>query len=92
MGTFQNIIKEENRRTLDRPSTGVINKDRIWEQWYTEDAMKSEFPKMSQKDYLFSCIGDEPDRVIINNRGKKTLFLYYKRFSFSVSGSFNWRQ
>lgn len=28
---------------------------------------------MNQKDYLFSCIGDEEDRVIINNRGMMKL-------------------
>ena len=27
---------------------------------------------MSQKDYLFSCVNDEKNRIIINNRGMKT--------------------
>jgi len=26
------IIKEENRRALSRPVTGIIHEDRIWEQ------------------------------------------------------------
>ena len=57
-------VDESKRRILDRPITGVISKDRIWEQWYSEEAMHSELPKMNQKDYLYSCIGDAPDRVI----------------------------
>lgn len=64
-------VDESKRRILDRPITGVISKDRIWEQWYSEEAMHSELPKMNQKDYLYSCIGDAPDRVIINYRGLK---------------------
>ena len=33
--------------------------------------LEQKLPQMNQKDYLFACIDDEPDRVIINNRGKK---------------------
>lgn len=67
---MKNIIDESKRRTLDRPLTGIIQNDRIWEQWYDKDVFNEKLPKMSQKDYLFECIGDEPERIIINNRGK----------------------
>lgn len=66
------IIKNENRRDLGRPITGVIHKDRIWEQWYDKEVFDKKLPQMSQKDYLFECIGDEPDRVILNYRNKRT--------------------
>lgn len=69
---LKNTINDEQRRNLNRPITGIIWKDRIWEQWYSEEAMQSELPHMNQKDYLFSCIGDDPERVIIDNRGLKT--------------------
>lgn len=68
---MQDIIRNDKRRNLGRPVTGVIWKDRIWEQWYDEEALEQKLPQMNQKDYLFACIDDEPDRVIINNRGKK---------------------
>lgn len=68
---MQDIIRNDKRRKLGRPITGVICKDRIWEQWYDEEALEQKLPQMNQKDYLFACIDDEPDRVIINNRGKK---------------------
>ena len=69
---MKDFINEGKRRKLDRPITGVIQNDRVWEQWYDEDVFKQKLPKMLQKDYLFQCIGDQPDRVIINNRGKFT--------------------
>lgn len=65
------MIKEENRRILNRPITGRIQEDRIWEQWYTKEAMSSEIPRMNQRDYMFQCNADYPDSVILNNRGKK---------------------
>lgn len=68
---MENFINESKRRKLDRPITGVIQSDRIWEQWYSKDAMNSKLPKMTQEDYLYSCIGDDPNRIIINNRGQK---------------------
>lgn len=68
---MQDIIRNDKRRKLGRPITGVIWKDRIWEQWYDKEALEQKLPQMNQKDYLFSCIDDEPDRVIINNRSKK---------------------
>ena len=63
------IINESKRSKLNREITGVIQKDRIWEQWYDQEIFEKQFPKMSQKEYLFSEIGEEKDRVIINNRG-----------------------
>lgn len=66
-----NIIIEEKRRILNRPITGVIQEDRIWEQWYSAEAMNSSFPKMNQRDYLFECNKDYPNQVILNNRGQK---------------------
>lgn len=68
---MQNIIREDKRQKLNRPITGIIQKDRIWEQWYDQSIFEKSIPKMTQKDYLFSCIGDDKDRVIINNRGLK---------------------
>lgn len=70
---MENIIIEENRRKLNRPISGLIHEDRIWEQWYTLDTMKSEFPKMNQRDFMFKCNTNYSDSVIINNRGKKRL-------------------
>lgn len=69
---MENIVLDNRRHPINRPITGVIHKDRIWEQWYNQAIFTEELPKMSQKDYLFSCIGDEKDRVIINNRGMKS--------------------
>ena len=63
------IINESKRSKLNREITGVIQKDKIWEQWYDQEIFEKQFPKMSQKEYLFSEIGEEKDRVIINNRG-----------------------
>ena len=68
---MENIVNENKRRKLDRPITGIIQEDRIWEQWYDQDIFKKELPKMTQKDYLFQCIGDEPGRVVLNNRNQK---------------------
>lgn len=66
------IIDESKRRKLDRKITGDIPTDRIWEQWYDQKIFGMEFPKMTQKDYLFQCIGEDPDRVILDYRGKRT--------------------
>ncbi len=68
---MRDFIDESKRRKLDRPFTGKISEDRIWEQWYSEEAMKSKLPKMNEKDYLFSRIGDQPGRIILNNRGMR---------------------
>lgn len=70
---MKNIINENKRQKLNRPITGIIQEDRIWEQWYEQSIFSLELPKMSQKDYLFSCIGDKKSRVIIDNRGIKKI-------------------
>ena len=70
---MKNIIKNEKRQKLNRPITGIIQEDRIWEQWYDQDIFTKKLPKMSQKDYLFECIGDDPNRTIIDNRGLKKI-------------------
>lgn len=67
---MHDVVNNEKRRNLNRPITGIIHKDRIWEQWYDEEVFQQELPQMNQKDYLFSCLDDEPNRIIINNRGK----------------------
>lgn len=63
------IIDESKRNILPRNVTGVIQDDRIWEQWYDPKIFAEKLPKMSQKDYLLGEIGSEKDRVIIDNRG-----------------------
>lgn len=68
---MENIIRDDKRQKLNRPITGIIHKDRIWEQWYDQDIFNKPLPKMLQKDYLFENIKDDPNRVIINNRGMK---------------------
>lgn len=70
---MENIINEGKRQKINRPITGIIQNDRIWEQWYDQSIFSLELPKMSQKDYLLSCIGNEKSRVIINNRGMKKI-------------------
>lgn len=70
---MKNIVNENKRNKLNRPITGIIQEDRIWEQWYDQSIFFKELPKMTQKDYLFKCIGDEKDRIIINNRGMKNI-------------------
>lgn len=88
--TFGDFIDGSKRHKLDRPITGIIQDDRIWEQWYDPSIFSQKLPKMSQKDFLFQCIGDDADRVIINNRGLKTftvrqfremIFKYEKAFT-----------
>lgn len=68
---MENIVRDDKRQKLNRPITGNIETDRIWEQWYNQDIFDLKLPKMSQKDYLFQEIGDDEDRVMINNRGLK---------------------
>lgn len=70
---MENIINESKRQKINRPITGIIQNDRIWEQWYDQAIFSLELPKMSQKDYLLNCIGNEKSRVIINNRGMKKI-------------------
>ena len=66
------VIRNEKRRTLDRPMTGVIWKDRIWEQWYDPELLRLPLPTMNQAEYLFSCIEDMPERPFVNYRGKRS--------------------
>ncbi len=68
---MENIVREDKRQELNRKLTGVIHEDRIWEQWYDQKIFDLQLPKMSQKDYLFKCIGDDLNRIMINNRGLK---------------------
>lgn len=68
---MKNIVNEKGRYKLNRKITGIIQEDRIWEQWYKQSIFSLKLPKMNQKDYLFSCINDERNRIMINNRGMK---------------------
>ena len=70
---MKNIVKNDKRQKLNRCMTGVIQEDRIWEQWYDQSIFSLEFPKMNQKDYLLNCIGEEKSSVIINNCGMKKI-------------------
>ena len=65
--TKNDIIKENEKQELKRPITGVIQEDRIWEQWYDQKVFNEELPKMNQTDYLFLCNKDYPNQNIINN-------------------------
>ena len=65
------IIREEKRRKLDRPVTGKIQEDRIWEQWYEEEVFEKPLPQKNQKDYLLECNQGYENQIILNNRGEK---------------------
>ena len=71
--TKNDIIKENEKQELKRPITGIIQEDRIWEQWYDQKKMQEDLPKMNQADYVFKCNQDYPNQTIINNRGLKKL-------------------
>ena len=71
--TRNDIIKEKEKQELKRPITGIIQEDRIWEQWYDQKKMQEALPKMNQADYVFKCNQDYPNQTIINNRGLKKL-------------------
>lgn len=71
--TRNDIIKENEKQELKRPITGIIQEDRIWEQWYDQKKMQEDLPKMNQADYVFKCNRDYPNQTIINNRGLKKL-------------------
>ena len=71
--TKNDIIKENEKKELKRPITGIIQEDRIWEQWYDQKKMQEDLPKMNQADYVFKCNRDYPNQTIINNRGLKKL-------------------
>lgn len=67
------IVNYNKAYELNREITGVIHKDRIWEQWYDQKVFNEELPKMNQTDYLFLCNKDYPNQNIINNRGMKRI-------------------
>lgn len=69
----KDIIYEDKKYKLNRPITGKISEDRIWEQWYDQEIFKKPLPKMNQRDYLFKCNENYRNQVIINNRGKKKI-------------------
>lgn len=73
MRTKEETEKSERLEVLGRPMSGLIHEDRVWEQWYSQSIFSQSFPRMSQKDYLLQCIGDEKERVIINYRGKRKI-------------------
>lgn len=77
---MKGIINYDKAYKLNRPITGVIHKDRIWEQWYRPEVFEVEFPKMNQCDYMIECNENYPTQTIINNRGKKyiTVEEFYK--------------
>ena len=65
------IIREDKRRKLNRPVTGKIQEDRIWEQWYEKEVFEKPFPQKNQKDYLLECNQGYENQIILNNRGEK---------------------
>ena len=69
---MENVVREDKRQKLNREITGVIHKDRICEQWYDQKIFDYTLPKMYQKEYMFKCIGDDLNRIMINNRGMKS--------------------
>lgn len=70
---MEGIVKNEKRRVLDRPVTGVIHEDRIWESWYDEEVFQTELPKLNQTDYMLQCNESHSEQAILNNRGMKTI-------------------
>ena len=67
------VVKNNKKFNLNRQITGVIQNDRIWEQWYDPKKMKENLPKMNQADYEETCNKDYPNDVILNNRGLKKI-------------------
>ena len=65
------IIREDKRRKLNRPVTGKIQEDRIWEQWYEKEVFEKPLPQKNQKDYLLECNQGYENQIILNNRGEK---------------------
>lgn len=70
---MEGIVKEDKKFELNRPITGIIHKDRIWEQWYDQKVFLKKLPKMNQTDYMFLCNEGYEDQIIINNRGMKNI-------------------
>ena len=56
-----NVVKNDKKFNLNRPITGVIQNDRIWEQWYDPKKMNENLPKMNQADYEEMCNKDYPN-------------------------------
>ncbi len=71
--TSNNVVRNDKKYELNRPITGVIQNDRIWEQWYDPKKMETKLPKMNQADYEEMCNKDYPNDVILNNRGLKKI-------------------
>ena len=67
------VVKNNKKFNLNRQITGVIQNDKIWEQWYDPAKMKENLPKMNQADYEEECNKDYPNDVILNNRGLKKI-------------------
>ncbi len=55
--TFGDFINESKRHKLNRPITGIIQEDRIWEQWYDPTIFSQKFPKMNQKIFFSGVLG-----------------------------------
>lgn len=70
---MKDVIKEDKKYKLNRPITGNISEDRIWEQWYDPKIFQMELPKMNQRDYLFECNKGYEQQTILNNRGVKQI-------------------
>ena len=70
---MNNRVNEKAKRKLDRPITGVIHKDKIWEQWYSKEAFETKLPEMNQTDYMLDCNKGYENQVLLNNRGMKKL-------------------
>lgn len=68
---MKDIVYEEKRRKLERPITGNIEEDRIWEQWYNKEAFEQSIPQMNMKDYLLASNKGYENQIILNNRGDK---------------------
>ena len=86
---MKDIVREDKRQKLDREITGVIQKDRIWEQWYDQSIFSLELPKMSQKDFLFESLKDDMNQIMINNRGMKKITVEeFKRFVLKYEKAF----
>lgn len=83
---MKDIVDEKSRRKLERPITGVIEEDRIWEQWYDKEVFEQNLPTMNMKDYLINSNKEYENQTIINNRGMKNFSIndmdaYIIRFS-----------
>lgn len=46
---MENVVREDKRQKLNREITGVIHKDRIWEQWYDQKYLITLYLKCLKK-------------------------------------------